>query len=110
MTGGAGADTFRYDSVSDSAVGLSDLIGDFQPYGIDKIDLTRIDANTLVAGDQAFTWIGVGAFSGAAGELRVRDDGGYRYVEGDTDGDGNADFSIAFYQSAAPQVQGDFLF
>jgi Ca2+-binding RTX toxin-like protein len=108
LTGGAGADTFRYDSATDSVPGLSDLIGDFLS-GTDKIDLGRIDANALVTGDQAFTWIGASAFSGAAGELRVRDDGGFRYVEGDTNGDGNADFSIAFYQTAAPQVQADFL-
>jgi serralysin len=109
LTGGAGADTFRYDSVSDSAVGASDLIGDFQAFGTDRIDLSRIDANELLAGDQAFTWIGASAFSGSAGQLRVRDDGGFRYVEGDTNGDGNADFSIAFYQTAAPQVQADFV-
>jgi Ca2+-binding RTX toxin-like protein len=108
LTGGAGADTFRYDSVSDSPAGATDLIGDFLS-GTDKVDLSRIDANSLLAGDQAFSWIGASAFSGAAGELRVRDEGGYRYVEGDTNGDGNADFSIAFYQTAAPQVQADFI-
>jgi Ca2+-binding RTX toxin-like protein len=111
LTGGAGADTFRYDSTSDS-VGIPDLIGDFQT-GLDKIDLSRIDANTLLAGDQAFTWIGVGAFSGtgsaSAGQLRVRDDGSYRWVEGDTNGDGTADFAIAFHPASAPQVPGDFL-
>ena len=40
-----------------------DQILDFTP-GTDKIDLDRIDANTAVAGDQAFTWIGSNAFSG----------------------------------------------
>jgi Ca2+-binding RTX toxin-like protein len=108
LTGAAGADTFRYDSVSDSPAGATDLIGDFLS-GTDKVDLSRIDANSLVVGDQAFSWIGASAFSGAAGELRVRDDGGYRYVEGDTNGDGQADFAIAFYAVAAPQVQDDFI-
>jgi Ca2+-binding RTX toxin-like protein len=108
LTGGAGADIFRYDSASDSAPGLSDLIGDFVS-GIDRIDLSRIDANTHVAGDQAFTWIGESAFSGAAGELRTYQAGGYRWVAGDTDGDGNADLVIALQAGTAPLVQGDFL-
>jgi Ca2+-binding RTX toxin-like protein len=108
LTGGAGADTFRYDSVSDSPAGATDLIADFST-GLDKVDLSRIDANALLAGDQAFTWIGANAFSGAAGELRVRDDGYYRYLEGDTNGDGQADFAVAFYAVAAPQVPADFL-
>jgi Ca2+-binding RTX toxin-like protein len=108
LTGGAGADTFRYGSGSDSPAGATDLIADFLT-GSDKVDLSRIDANTLLAGDQAFTWIGASAFSGTAGQLRVRDEGGYRFVEGDTDGDGQADFAIAFYAVAAPQGQADFL-
>ena len=108
LFGGAGADVFRYDSVSDSPAGATDLIAGFAS-GTDKLDLSRIDANSGVEGDQAFTWIGAGAFSGAAGELRVRDDGGYRWLEGDVNGDGAADFSILFYATAAPQVQGDFL-
>jgi Ca2+-binding RTX toxin-like protein len=107
LTGGAGADTFRYDATSDS-FGLSDLIGDFQS-GLDKIDLSRIDANTGTAGDQAFTWIGAGAFSGAAGELRTYEADGYRWVAGDTNGDGTADFAIAFQAGTAPLLQGDFL-
>ena len=109
LAGGAGADVFRYDAVSDSPAGATDLIADFQPYGIDKIDLSRIDANSLAEGDQAFTFIGASAFSGVAGQLRFREDGIYRYVEGDTNGDGTADFAIAFYGTAAPQVQADFI-
>jgi Ca2+-binding RTX toxin-like protein len=112
LTGGAGADTFRYDSASDSKPGLWDLIGDFQA-GVDKIDLSRIDANTHAGGDQAFTWIGANAFGGAgaasAGELRVYQDNGYQRVEGDTDGDGSADLVILFQIGTALLAQGDFL-
>ena len=56
---------------------------------------------------------GVDAFTGAgaasAGQLHVRDSGIYRFVEGDVNGDGTADFSIAFYATSAPQIQSDFL-
>ncbi|HEX8222570.1 MAG TPA: M10 family metallopeptidase C-terminal domain-containing protein [Allosphingosinicella sp.] len=107
LTGGAGADTFRYDSASDSVAALADLIGDFVS-GSDRFDLTRVDANSTAGGDQAFTWIGGNAFSGTAGELRTYEADGYRWVAGDTDGDGNADLAIAL-QPGAPLVQTDFL-
>jgi Ca2+-binding RTX toxin-like protein len=108
LTGGGGADTFRYDSVSDSTVATPDLIGDFQTR-LDRIDLGRIDADAGTAGDQAFSWIGSNAFSGAAGELRVVADQGYQRIEGDTDGDGKADLVIVLQLGAAPLAPGDFL-
>jgi Ca2+-binding RTX toxin-like protein len=108
LTGGSGADVFRYDSAADSVAGQSDLIGDFRT-GLDRIDLSRIDANTLVAGDQAFVWIGASAFSGVAGQLRSFESGGYRWIEGDTNGDRSADLVIALQIGTAPLVQGDFL-
>jgi Ca2+-binding RTX toxin-like protein len=108
LAGGAGADTFRYDSLSDAQAGGYDLIADFQS-GLDKIDLSRIDANSTIAGDQAFSWIGTAAFSGSAGELRTYESGGRIWVEGDTDGNGLADLQLAFNPGAAPVGAGDFL-
>jgi Ca2+-binding RTX toxin-like protein len=113
MTGGGGADTFRYITTLDSTGAAMDEILDFAP-GTDKIDLARIDANTLAGGDQAFSWIGSNAFTGSgaasAGELRAYQDNGIWFVEGDTDGNGVADLVIAVTtQSGAPLVQGDFV-
>ncbi len=88
--------------------GFNETIGEFQT-GTDKIYLGRIDANSQVAGDQAFAFIGAAAFSGAAGELRVFEAGGFQRIEGDTDGDQIADLVIVV-NATAPLGQGDFLF
>jgi Ca2+-binding RTX toxin-like protein len=112
LTGGTGADTFRYDSTADSNAGLWDVIGDFQT-GVDKIDLSRIDANTHAEGNQAFSWIGSNAFSGtgaaSAGQLRVYESDGQQRIEGDTNGDGLADLVIVLQAGTAPIAQADFL-
>src|SRR5581483_2745152 len=74
MTGGAGFDIFDFNSIAESLPGVAnrDVITDFVGNGAaagDQIDLSTIDANTGVAGDQAFTFIGAAAFT-AAGQLR----------------------------------------
>jgi serralysin len=112
LIGGAGADTFRYASPSDSGGSAVDHITDFAP-GSDKIDLSMIDANSLAGGDQAFSWIGSSAFSGSgaasAGQLRAYQSGGDWFVEGDTNGDGNADLIIQVTLTGGSLSQSDFL-
>jgi endo-alpha-1,4-polygalactosaminidase (GH114 family)/Ca2+-binding RTX toxin-like protein len=109
LRGNGGADTFRYDSTAESNSGARDSILDFTP-GTDKIDLSRIDARSDLAGDQAFAWIGSAAFSGVAGQLRAFQQSGSWIVEGDTNGDGIADLAIALtLQGATPLGAGDFL-
>jgi serralysin len=59
MTGSAGKDRFIYTDVSDSTPGAHDLITDFAPSATgtgDRIDLSAIDADTSVVGNQAFSW------------------------------------------------------
>ncbi|HEX8380549.1 MAG TPA: M10 family metallopeptidase C-terminal domain-containing protein [Allosphingosinicella sp.] len=109
LTGGGGADVFRYHNVAESNGGPLDTILDFTP-GTDKIDLSRIDANSQAGGDQAFTWIGSNAFSGTAGQLRAYENGGSWFVEGDTDGNGSADFAVMLtLVGPTPISAGDFL-
>ncbi|MEH2257935.1 calcium-binding protein [Nostoc sp.] len=93
LDGGAGNDVFGFDSVSDSQPGLlRDIIQDFVGNGNlpgDRIDLSRIDANSTKGGDQAFTYIGTRTFS-AAGQIRYS--GGI--LQGNTDSNLSANFEI----------------
>ncbi|HEX9965409.1 MAG TPA: Calx-beta domain-containing protein [Allosphingosinicella sp.] len=109
LTGGAGNDIFRYDFVEDSNSTERDGIQDFNAG--DLIDLSRIDANTLVGGNQAFTFIGSAAFSGTAGELRFESLGGSVWeVEGDVNGDGVSDFEVILVISPPdPITSSDFI-
>lgn len=91
MTGRGGADVFVWRSAAEAPVAGNaiDLVTDFRR-GTDRLDLGGIDANAGRAGDQAFRFVGGAAFSGRAGELRFAGE----ILEGDTTGDGIADFRI----------------
>jgi Ca2+-binding RTX toxin-like protein len=95
LSGNAGADTFVF-ALGDSSANRAkaDTITDFNGKQGDIIDLSGIDANDAKNGDQAFSFIGDDAFSKHAGELRAYVINGERYVAGDNNGDGKADFTI----------------
>ncbi len=81
LTGGAGADSFVYGAIGDSPSSAAgrDLITDFSHAQGDRIDLSLIDANTGVAGDQAFHRSSApGLFTGVAGQLHTWIDAGGR--------------------------------
>jgi Ca2+-binding RTX toxin-like protein len=83
--------------------------------GDDKIDLSDIDANTKVRGDQEFKFLGTNAFTKRAGELRYEkvDLAGTAkdktMVYGDMNGDGKADFHIEL-TGLKTLDSGDFFF
>ena len=95
MHGGAGADRFDINSLSDTGntLATSDRILDFNQAQGDRINLFGVDANTNVAGNDAFSFIGTASFS-AAGQLRYEVANGRTVVSGDVNGDGVADFFI----------------
>jgi Ca2+-binding RTX toxin-like protein len=97
LTGGSGSDQFRFALASETGLGtLADRITDFFQAQGDRIDLSAIDANAGVTGDQAFGFIGTGAFvSGTRGQLRFENRvDGNTWVQADLDGDRVADFEI----------------
>ena len=108
QTGGLGADRFIFTSTADSPVGGADRIADFNSAELDKIDLSAIDSNAGVAGDQSFTFIGNQAFHGVAGELHYVSNGSGIIVEGDVNGDGVADFAIDL-NGVASVASSDFI-
>jgi hypothetical protein len=96
LVGGGGADLFVLTALSDSTVAASgrDRIGDFSVVAGDRIDLQALDADTTLAGDQAFIFLGAVGFSGKAGQLVQGAFGADTRVQGDVNGDGVADFSL----------------
>ncbi|MHA6345144.1 calcium-binding protein [Roseivivax sp. CAU 1761] len=80
LDGGKGADTFLYRDTAESAPDAADRITDFET-GIDRLDLSAIDADTAQAGDQAF----------AFGRTLWRDGD---VLLGSVDGDDSPDFAI----------------
>ena len=96
MTGGMGADHFVFTNRLDSGAGPvgRDVITDFNRAQGDKINLSALDANLRLSGNQAFEFVGTDGFSGSAGELRYQQSNGTTLVFADSDGDRRADFSI----------------
>jgi serralysin len=100
LYGQAGADRFDFRSVEEIGVGegTRDVIWDFAAQ-VDKINLGLIDANEKHTGNQGFTYLGDADFTGTDGELRwewtkLANGLDVTLVEGDTNGDGVADFEI----------------
>jgi RTX calcium-binding nonapeptide repeat (4 copies) len=98
LTGGELKDTFIYTAINQSGTTLAtrDVITDFDfSINPDVIDLSAIDASTVVAGNQSFVFIGTNLnWTNAASELRVRWTATGQIIEGDVNGDNVADFSI----------------
>jgi Ca2+-binding RTX toxin-like protein len=93
LIGGAGPDSFVFTSVAETPVGTPDVIGDFVEAGdTDFIDLSAIDANILLPGNQAFTFVGL-FFPNDPGEVGFVQVGGNTFVRGNVNG-GAVDFLI----------------
>jgi hypothetical protein len=104
LTGGDGADTF---TVLQESVGLAELeidrVLDYE-VGVDRLDFSAIDANSQIAGDQAFE-ISFTGLNRTPGQLFVfyvaaSDTSTVRL---DVDGDGKPDYQL----SIAGDVRGD---
>lgn len=95
MTGGGGADTFRVlqESVGQTVLEIDSIL-DYQT-GLDRLDLSAIDANSALAGDQAFQ-ISLTGLTRTAGQAYVFYTAGSNTstVRLDINGDGKADYQL----------------
>ncbi len=105
LTGGAGSDTFVFTAITDSKTTAADKILDFSHAEGDRIDLSAIDANTKVSGNQAFAI--ANSFTKSAGQMVLTAESGGYYLEGDVNGDGAVDFGLHIV-THTPLAAADF--
>lgn len=113
LAGGGGEDRYDFDYVADSGPGAArDLINDFAGAGAatsDQIDLGSLDANTAVAGNQAFGFIGNGPFT-APGQVRVQASGTDSLIQANVTGTSGAEIEILAKGIGSGQwIAGDFI-
>ncbi len=96
VRGGIGADEFVFadGDFAGMTATTADRIVDLSQAQGDTINLELVDADTLTELDQAFEFIGTDGFNNVAGELRFEHVNGHTFLQGDTNGDGAADFAI----------------
>jgi Ca2+-binding RTX toxin-like protein len=95
LTGGTGVDRFLFTAASlGTAISSTVTITDFDRAAGEVLNLTAIDANTILAGTNPFAFIGTAAFSGTAGQLRFTSQPGQTLIQGDVNGDKTADLTI----------------
>jgi Ca2+-binding RTX toxin-like protein len=114
LTGGTGADSFVYQNQGQSNpspfAGV-DLILDFDRSEGDKINLRLIDADSGLAGNQAFSFIGTAPFTvaNAQGQLRIQVVGTETIVQGSTDfNDTTVEFQLRV-RGDSPNLASDFI-
>ena len=107
LTGGDGHDRFVYVFVKESNGLLADEISDFQ-HGEDKIDLSGIDANIRITGNQVFAW-GGNALQAKANTVSWHEEGGMTIVTADVTVDTVADFRIVLHGVGLQLQATDFI-
>jgi serralysin len=109
LRGGTGSDRFDFNSLLDSGTGVGkrDIITDFER-NLDKIDLSTIDANPGLTGNQAFTFIGTGGFT-AAGQVSISPDTGVLRVLINTDADTQSEMQIELINQTSLSATNFFL-
>ncbi|WP_305799134.1 SdrD B-like domain-containing protein [Roseococcus sp. SDR] len=109
LTGGTGADRFTWATLSESAAASPDRVADFAWAEGDVIDLSAIDANLTLAGDQAFTLVAGNAFlGGGQGSIRQSQSGTDTRIEIDQ-GNGGAAEAVIILTGLHVLVNTDFV-
>ena len=109
--GGLGRDRFVFDNYAHLGNGATrDVVSDFNKAQLDRIDLSDLDAQPGVAGEQSFVFIGGAAFGvGTPGQVRFSSSGGVTLVELNTDADADAEYQIELTGTIALTAADFFL-
>jgi Ca2+-binding RTX toxin-like protein len=118
LTGGDGRDVFVYNSVNDSLPTGFDSITDFQSSAgeatvDEQLDLSRIDADSTTAGDDAITWGGnVPTAHGVwTSPFTINADSSADWiVYADVNGDTTPEFEIHMHSAVANFSTDDIVF
>ena len=105
------ADVVKYLRITDSNSDNLDEIFNFKNIaagGVDKINLSEIDANASLSGNQAFQFVGSAGFTLPGGEVRVAQFDDATLVMVDNDGDSTAEMVFLLY-GVTGLVAGDFI-
>jgi len=102
MTGNGGGDVFVWTSTNETRLAgqEADVVTDFNRAGGDLLSFNLIDANVAVAGDQAFTFVGIvdvtqgGSFT-APGQIGYFTTGTDTFILLNTEADAGVDFQDA---------------
>lgn len=113
LSGAGGNDVFDYNAATESKPGLTlrDVILDFAGVGAalgDKIDLSGVDANTAVSGDQAFTFRGSGSITAPA-QVRVQASGADTLLQANTGGTTAPEMEILLKATSGIWQASDFV-
>ena len=94
FSGGSGRDLYDFNAVAESGIGTTkrDVITDFD-HLVDDVDVMGIDANTALAGNQAFRWVGTASLTGA-GQLGYFTSGTTTIIRGSNDVDAASELEI----------------
>ena len=110
LAGGTGADHFLFGKAGDSGASAAarDVIADFRHADGDRINLSALDANPTLAGNQKFVFVGQSAFTGVGQVHFTHPDAYSTIVEVNLGGDLKPDMQIELAGKIA-LVGGDFV-
>jgi Ca2+-binding RTX toxin-like protein len=106
-----GADRFVFDDFDTGFGSSRDVILDFTPAEGDRIDLSLIDANWYLAGDQPFIFHGTypNILPGVTAAVWAFRSGADVIIQGSTDGDSFAELEIGLRNFSGTLSTGDFI-
>ena len=104
MLGRTGNDIYRYFDTIESGVGARDVITDFS-HAVDKIQLSAIDANITLPGNQSFVFNGLAPINGG-GEVNYIVSNDNIIIQAEIEGDGNLSIDMQIELLGAASVSG----